>query len=106
VNIIHVDLDTIPKETDMQIKDLTVEAELAEVRGGVGDVTGTILDQSYNKNDSDIDFRGGATTLSGGIAVSQLLDARKKQSLEMPVYESSRSLFSVDISDSAFNFGW
>jgi len=90
----------------MQIKDLTVEAELAAVRGGVGHVTGTIIDESYNKNDSDIDFRGGATTLAGGIEVSQLLDARKKQSIEMPVYESSKSLFSVDISGSAFNFGW
>ena len=90
----------------MQIKDITVQAELAEVRGGVGHVTGTIIDQSYNKNDSDIDFRGGATTLSGGVEVSQLLDARKKQSIEMPVYESHRSLFSVGIADSAFNFGW
>ena len=90
----------------MQIKDITVAAELAEVRGGVGHVTGTIVDNSYNKNDSDIDVYGGATTLSGGIEVSQLLDARKKQSIEMPVWESYRSETGISIADSAFNFGW
>jgi hypothetical protein len=89
----------------MQIKDLSVHAELAEVRGGVGDVTGTIVDQSYTKNDSDIDFRGGATTLSGGIAVSQLLDARKEQSLVMPVAEYRSDVFELGISASSFNVG-
>ena len=90
----------------MLIKDLSAKVELAEVRGGVGNVTGTIVDQSYNKNDSDIDFRGGATTLSGGIEVSQLLDARKEQSLVMPVREDHRSAFVVDIDASSFNVGF
>jgi hypothetical protein len=91
----------------MQIKDLSVKVEqLAEVRGGIGDVTGTIIDDSYNKNDADVNVRAGALNLSGGIEVSQLLDARKEVSLSMPVSESYRSAFSVDIAGSSFNVGF
>ena len=90
----------------MKIADLSAKVELAEVRGGIGNVTGTIVDSSYNKNDSDIDFRGGATTLSGGISVSQLLDARKEQSLVMPVREDHRSAVAVDLDNVSFNLGF
>jgi hypothetical protein len=91
----------------MQIKDLSVkEEQLAEVRGGIGDVTGTIIDDSYNKNDADVRVGGGAVNLSGGIEVSQLLDARKEFSLSMPVHQRTSTAFSVDIADSAFNIGF
>jgi len=90
----------------MQIRDLSVPAELADVRGGVGHVTGTLIDQSYNRNDSDIDFLGGATTVSGGIQVSQLLDARKQQVLSMPVHEYQSDRFELGLDGVSVNVGW
>jgi len=90
----------------MQIRDLSVPVELADVRGGVGDVTGTLIDQSYNRNDSDIDFRSGATTLSGGIQVSQLLDARKQQVLSMPVHEYHSDRFELGLDGVSVSVGW
>jgi hypothetical protein len=91
----------------MQIKDLSVKVEqLAEVRGGIGDVTGTIIDDSYNKNDADVRVGGGAVNFSGGIEVSQLLDAQKKLSLSLPVSEVYRSEFSVGVDHSTFNVGY
>ena len=90
----------------MQIKDLSVEAELAEVRGGIGNVSATISDDSYNKNDSEIEFHGGAVSLSGGIRVGQLLDARKTQTLELPVVEERISVVGIGIDHSSFNAGY